>query len=126
MTDFDMFVLPMINNIKEALSKLKDIEANAGARDARLSYASVRGCSIAELDSITAVGFTPAHRAAFTLNELVGTLITFNQSRMYLTYYDALSRKVASKVEKLIEEVPDDAQWVPVAALNEFVVNIKA
>jgi len=125
-SDFPMFADQTISSIKGGLAKLANIESN-NAKEIRissLSYASVRDLSIAEIDRITAMSYTPTHRVSFTLNELIGALVSFTQSRMYLKNYQALSTKVAQATKGLIAAIPADAQWAPVAALNEFVAGL--
>jgi hypothetical protein len=76
----------MLADYKEKIQCLLVLEANASAapKDARLSYESVRDLSITALDAKTRVGITPPHRAAITLNEFVGAMVSILMSRHYV------------------------------------------
>jgi len=121
--EYSPFVSSTIKGINDQLVEIARIEAITfgKTRNPNLSYVSVRDTSIEELDSIC---HNSEHRVTMSLRALVAILVSFPQSKAYLKHYDAISREVASEVKRLLAAIPEDSEWLPVAALKEFLTQL--
>jgi len=127
-SDYEQHIASITNGISDGLEKLWKLETkeHGKARDARNSYESVRNLSIADIDELTSPSHKLTHRAQIDLYELNGILVSFKRSSAYFLRCQDMKQELAKVIPVMISTIPADSQWAPVAALEEFVVWLKA
>jgi hypothetical protein len=136
----DAITISFTNNYEQLIAALQRIERRAPteAKDSQLSFEPVADWPLEKLTQSFSAGERPAiaHRVGFQLRELAGSLQSLLESRhclcdaadsglLGLLASRAVGLAIVASLEKMVSDVPDAAQWVPVAACKETIHRIR-
>ncbi len=140
----ELVIVSFTNDYKSLIATLQRIEANAASeiKNRSLSYESVREWPLNKLAQLSERDSVYKHRVKSQLFEFAGSLQSLLTSRNHLAGAETLvnieqcsvqtpaSREcaltIAANLEVMVNAVPITTCWVPIAACNEVISQIRS